>query len=131
MIEMARQLCGLCHNIHFEEASADALPFETGYFDVVICTFSFHHYFNPGKSVREMQRVLVPGGRLLLLDATADNIFVRLFDKLASSDDGHVKLYSTAEFRALFSEAGLKYVRSKSIWHVPGLTIHVGERSLT
>ena len=42
------------------------LPFETGSFDVVFCASSIHHTFRPRRVLREMMRVLRPGGVLQL-----------------------------------------------------------------
>ena len=42
------------------------LPFETDYFDVVFCASSIHHTFRPWRVLRDMIRVLRPGGALRL-----------------------------------------------------------------
>jgi len=53
-------------------AKADAFydgrsfPFEDGSFDAVICNQVLEHVFEPEEFVREIARVLKPGGRLLL-----------------------------------------------------------------
>lgn len=43
-------------------ASADALPFEDGYFDCVICTEVLEHCRDPRAVVGEIHRILRPGG---------------------------------------------------------------------
>jgi len=50
------------------EGDAEALPFEDVAFDSVVCTLSLCTIPDPAAAVAEMKRVLVPGGRLLLLD---------------------------------------------------------------
>jgi ubiquinone/menaquinone biosynthesis C-methylase UbiE len=54
----------------FENALAESLPFPDARFDVVLSTVMLHHL--PGalrrEAVREMRRVLKPGGRLLAVD---------------------------------------------------------------
>jgi ubiquinone/menaquinone biosynthesis C-methylase UbiE len=47
---------------------AEALPVEDAAFDSVVCTLSLCTIPDPAAAVAEMKRVLVPGGRLLLLD---------------------------------------------------------------
>lgn len=42
------------------------LPFATGSFDIVFCASSVHHTFRPRRVLREMMRVLRPGGVLQL-----------------------------------------------------------------
>lgn len=48
--------------IEYREASADALQFEDGSFDVVLCQQGLQFFPAPAAAVGEMQRVLRPGG---------------------------------------------------------------------
>jgi ubiquinone/menaquinone biosynthesis C-methylase UbiE len=50
------------------EGDAQALPFEDNSFDTVVCALSLCSIPDPAAAIRQMKRVLVPGGRLLLLD---------------------------------------------------------------
>lgn len=43
----------------------EALPVEDASFDVVLCTQVLEHADDPAQAVRELRRVLAPGGRLL------------------------------------------------------------------
>lgn len=51
-------------NVKFEVASADALPFPDAIFDAAISRFGIMFFPSPVDGVREMLRVLKPGGRL-------------------------------------------------------------------
>jgi ubiquinone/menaquinone biosynthesis C-methylase UbiE len=50
-------------------AGVEALPFPDAYFDAALCCDSFHHFDDQDAAVREMARVIRPGGGLLILDA--------------------------------------------------------------
>ncbi|RKS05289.1 phosphatidylethanolamine N-methyltransferase /phosphatidyl-N-methylethanolamine N-methyltransferase [Nocardiopsis sp. Huas11] len=50
------------------EADAQDLPFEEESFDTVLCTLSMCAIPDQGRALAEMYRVLVPGGRLLMVD---------------------------------------------------------------
>jgi SAM-dependent methyltransferase len=50
----------------FHVASADALPFEDASFDAVVCRFGVMFFPAPVAGLREMLRVLKPGGRIAL-----------------------------------------------------------------
>ncbi len=54
-------------NVAFEEASALSLPFADGQFDFVCCSGVLHHTAGVERGLREIHRVLKPGGSVYLL----------------------------------------------------------------
>lgn len=54
-----------------EEQDAHHLTFPNTSFDTVVCTFSLCAIPDPQRALAEMQRVLRPGGRLILADHVA------------------------------------------------------------
>lgn len=48
------------------QGSCEKLPFADSSFDIVVNRQALHFVENPGKAIREMFRVLAPGGQLLL-----------------------------------------------------------------
>ena len=59
-------------NISWEKADIQALPFANNHFDTVISCETIEHVPNPRLAIRELARVLKPGGRLIL---TTPNYF--------------------------------------------------------
>ena len=56
------------------EGDAQALPFPDGTFDTVLCTYSMCSVPDESRTVFEMDRVLKPGGRLILVDHVRSNV---------------------------------------------------------
>ncbi len=127
MIEKAEDNFKDHNNFHFVQSNAESIPLDDNFFDIIICTNSFHHYLNPGKALKEMHRLLKSGGKLYILDPAADNLFLKFFDKVAGLlEPSHVKIYSTKEFKELFSAAGLSYYKTVAIKSQQ--KIHIGEK---
>ena len=53
------------NNIHFQTMAAEALTFADAEFDKVICRFGVMLFDDPFQGLKEMYRVLKPGGRLV------------------------------------------------------------------
>jgi len=52
--------------MNFLKMDAESLQFESGSFDVVLSLFAVLHFPNPDAALKEMYRVLKPGGRLII-----------------------------------------------------------------
>ncbi|MDH3343481.1 MAG: bifunctional demethylmenaquinone methyltransferase/2-methoxy-6-polyprenyl-1,4-benzoquinol methylase UbiE [Gammaproteobacteria bacterium] len=71
MLEQGRRRLidkGIAGNVKFKVANAEALPFEDNSFDCVTIAFGLRNVTNKDKALKEMHRVLKPGGRLLVLE---------------------------------------------------------------
>ena len=110
MIEKARSLQnekGL-GNMEWVCGNADPLPFGDGTFSLVITRYSFHHFLEPGKALREMIRVCAPGGRVLVADVCVREGHSDEYDRMEKMrDDSHVHALTESEFSDMFSRAGL------------------------
>jgi ubiquinone/menaquinone biosynthesis C-methylase UbiE len=71
MVEMAKKLAKeLGMDVEFRIAEVESLPFPNNYFDTVVSSFVFCTVPNPKKAMREIKRVLKPGGKAIFLEHT-------------------------------------------------------------
>ena len=64
MVEQARQALGGQPQFHFEAVDAQSIPYESASFDAVMAHFMLYHVPNRERALREIARVLKPGGKL-------------------------------------------------------------------
>lgn len=97
-------------NITTRCGAAEQLPFEDGEFDFVFSRYSAHHWRDVGQALREVRRVLKPGGVACFIDVAAPGL--PLLDTHLQAvevlrDTSHVRDYSPSEWARLVGEAGL------------------------
>ena len=98
------------HNITNVCGAAERLPFAYAEFDYVLSRYSAHHWSDLGQALREVRRVLKPGGVAAFIDVMSPGS--PLFDTYLQSvevlrDTSHVRDYSAGEWLRQVSEAGL------------------------
>lgn len=108
MLAVARSATPPGMRITWHEASAESMPLPTGSFDAVLCQMGLQFVPDKHAALREMWRVLAPGGRLLLnVPGPAPRPFAIMAEALArhvgAEAAGFVKhvfsLYDTSELR--------------------------------
>jgi SAM-dependent methyltransferase len=62
--------------IAWVQADGSALPFQDQSFDFVSCQFVFHHMPEKSRCLRDVLRLLKPGGRFVLRNVTSGNVAV-------------------------------------------------------
>jgi ubiquinone/menaquinone biosynthesis C-methylase UbiE len=67
------------HDVRFQEADAENLPFADASFDVVMSTFGVMFTPNQDKAASELARVCRPGGRIGLANWTPESFIGQLF----------------------------------------------------
>jgi len=87
----------------FRQGEASQLPWEDDKFSAVAMIETFYFFLNPLESLKEIHRVLRPGGRLVIsLGWNADD---GKDHTKAVKKDG-IRLYTGREMQAMFQEAG-------------------------
>lgn len=104
-------------NVEYVEADAERLPFLDATFDLVTVRIAPHHYADVRAAAHEMARVLVPGGRLLLIDNVAPeepplDEMVNRWEKLR--DASHVRNYSISEWQGFLAAVGLDVTHTET-----------------
>jgi demethylmenaquinone methyltransferase / 2-methoxy-6-polyprenyl-1,4-benzoquinol methylase len=135
-------------NVEFVEADALALPFTDASFDLVSCAFGFRNLANYERGLREIHRVLKPGGYVAILEfaeppgklfgALYRFYFRHVLPRLGGWISGNASAYSylprsvskfpsPEQLRDLFQAAGFndsQFVR----WTGGIVTLHTGRK---
>jgi SAM-dependent methyltransferase len=100
------------------------LPFKDASFEAVVSTEAFHWFPDPNAALREFNRVLAPGGRLLV---ALVNVRVPTTSRLAHAGSkalGQPAHWPTrAEMADRVRDAGFSVERQKRIFRLGGLLI--------
>jgi len=116
MIEIAQRLTP---DASFFLGMAETLPLQDASVDLAISTLSFHHWHDQAAGVREIARVLRPGGYFLLVDLSFPHWLLHLV-RLK-------RVHSRARRQTLFNQAGLQVqTQQKVTWR--GLLATVGKK---
>jgi ubiquinone/menaquinone biosynthesis C-methylase UbiE len=70
--------------VTFQVADAEALPFDDASFDVVLSTFGVMFAPDQEQAAKELQRVVVPGGKIGLANWTPDGFIGQLFQLMST-----------------------------------------------
>ncbi len=111
-------------NVELKNMDASHLDFPDEYFDIITCRFAFHHFNNLDVAIKEIYRVLKPGGRFYILDCSViDDEAVSIINEMEMlRDDSHVHSYSPKQWQNIlnkytFSIVQLKLLKSR--YHIP------------
>ncbi len=103
-------------NVDYVIADAERLPFLDESFDLVTVRIAPHHYPNVAQAVREMARVLKPGGRLVVIDNIAPEqpaLDAALNDWERRRDPSHIRSHTLATWREFITQAGLRLTHAE------------------
>ncbi len=138
MLGHAAKVNGELPGVTYSQADALDLPFENASFDAVVCQFGIMFFPDKAKGMREMTRVLRPGGVLGLnvWDSFQENLSVAIVDRVIKQFfetnpprflEVPFGYYDVEEGRKLFRDAGYDFV---DVAHVSE-TIDVADHALT
>lgn len=104
----------------FHLGSAESIPLPDNSVDLVLSTVSFHHWQDQAQGIREVARVLKPGGRFYLADALMPVWFSHFFH--------HGTAASLPQLRDYFSRPGLEILSQRKVLG-PSSYLTVGQKS--
>ncbi|KWR87410.1 class I SAM-dependent methyltransferase [Cupriavidus sp. IDO] len=96
-------------NIRTQQGAAEVLPFADASFCAVVSRMSAHHWRDVPAALREIRRVLKPGGKLILIDIAGAEDPLRdtwLQSVELLRDPSHVRDYTGPAWRAMLEAAG-------------------------
>lgn len=113
MIESARRNSAGLENLHFETARAEEIPAEDGVFNRVVSVESAYYWPNRVQALKEIQRVLAPGGTAwILINYYRDNPYCHSWSEQLKIP---VHLLSADEWAKELTRAGLEDIQTQRI----------------
>jgi ubiquinone/menaquinone biosynthesis C-methylase UbiE len=101
--------------VHWRQASAMALPYPNGTFDLAFMSLVAHHFDDPARAYAEIQRVMKPGGCLTIWTFTAAHFtrfFLNAFFPSIAAIDG-ARFPKSDALRRQLRTAGFRRVHSR------------------
>jgi ubiquinone/menaquinone biosynthesis C-methylase UbiE len=97
--------------------SVSNIPLKMDTFDFVTCSMSFHHHSDSSRSLKEMHRVLRPGGTLTILDVYSNGILrkmiLSILNLVTNERDTHI--YTSEQMRQFLVRAGFHSITQQQI----------------
>jgi ubiquinone/menaquinone biosynthesis C-methylase UbiE len=91
--------------LSYVAADVTRLPYPDEFFDCVVCGWMLEHLPDPAPGLRELSRVLQPGGKMLLM-VTEDTVTGAVCSRM-----WHCRTYNRHELRRVCHECGLHWRR--------------------
>jgi 2-polyprenyl-6-hydroxyphenyl methylase/3-demethylubiquinone-9 3-methyltransferase len=97
----------------------EPLPFDNDRFEVIWCTEVLEHLFDPGFALREMFRVMAPGGKLLVTvpyHGLFKNVLIALFkwDEHFAPTHPHIRFFTRRTLSQSVAAAGFREIQTST-----------------
>ena len=117
--QMRAQLAGAVPGVQALEGTAEALPLPDASVDAIVCAQAFHWFANTA-AMREMRRVLRPGGRLGLIWNVRDESvgWVARLTEIMRPFEGDAPRFHRGDWRKVFPAEGFGQLALTSLPYV-------------
>ncbi|HEX3040265.1 MAG TPA: class I SAM-dependent methyltransferase [Caproiciproducens sp.] len=105
MLEQMKKKFASGSNVDCRLGESEKLPVEDGAVDYAMANMYLHHVENPLAAIREMTRIIKPGGKLVLTDLDEHS-----HEFLRTEQHDRWMGFKREEIQKWFSEAGLKNI---------------------
>ena len=72
-------------NIVYKEATAENIPFDDNFFDVIVSITAIQNFYDVDKALSEMKRVVKPGSEVIITTLKRNSRFEEIFSKVSAN----------------------------------------------